>query len=103
MRRGVPAETGIPVFALHAKTLVVDSTTVYIGTFNLDPRSQNLNTEVGMIVHDAGLARVVEQSIETDMSPANSWDAADDPDRHAPFGRRARILFWQLMPIQPLL
>ena len=103
MRRGVPADTGFPVFALHAKTLVVDTTTVYIGTFNLDPRSQNLNTEVGIIIRDAGLARVVEQSIETDMSPANSWVAADDPDRQAPFGKRARVRFWQLMPIQPLL
>ncbi|MEO7387335.1 MAG: phospholipase D-like domain-containing protein, partial [Gammaproteobacteria bacterium] len=31
---------------------MVDERAVFIGTFNLDPRSQNLNTEVGVIIHD---------------------------------------------------
>ncbi|MCP5328505.1 MAG: phospholipase D-like domain-containing protein [Steroidobacteraceae bacterium] len=33
-----------PVFTLHAKSMVVDRERVYIGTYNLDPRSENLNT-----------------------------------------------------------
>nr|WP_320116822.1 phospholipase D family protein [uncultured Desulfuromonas sp.] len=36
-----------PVFAIHAKTLVIDGEKLFVGTFNLDPRSANLNTEVG--------------------------------------------------------
>ena len=39
-----------PIFALHAKSMVIDGATTYIGTYNLDPRSENLNTEVGVIV-----------------------------------------------------
>ncbi len=31
-----------PVFAIHAKSMVIDGTTLFIGTFNLDPRSANL-------------------------------------------------------------
>ena len=100
-----PAATGkTPVFSLHAKTLVIDSKTVYIGTFNFDPRSENLNTEVGAIIHDEALARAVEASIETDMSPGNSWDVAkDDPDQYVSFAKRSKVRIFQLMPIKPLL
>ena len=70
---------------------MVDSKIVYVGTFNFDPRSENLNTEVGAIIHDEALARAVEASIETDMAPGNSWDAAkDDPDQHVSLPSEAR-------------
>ncbi len=93
-----------PIFSLHAKTLVIDGKTVYIGTFNFDPRSQNLNTEVGVIIHDEALARAVEASIETDMAPGNSWNAAtDDPDQHATLAKRSKVRLYQIMPIKPLL
>jgi len=103
MARSASADAAPPIFAIHAKTLVVDSATVYIGTFNLDPRSENLNTEVGVIARDDRLARSVEAAIETDMQPSNSWNAAENPDRHVSFVKRARARFWQLMPIKPLL
>ena len=104
MRRSAAMRDKTPVFALHAKTMVVDSKVVYIGTFNLDPRSENLNTEVGVIVHNEALARVVEAAIETDMQPGNSWNAASDrPDQYVSFFKRGRARFWQLMPIKPLL
>jgi putative cardiolipin synthase len=93
-----------PVFALHAKSMVIDGSTVYIGTFNFDPRSQNLNTEVGIVVRDATLARQVEASIETDMAPGNSWDAArDDPDSHASLAKRSKVRLYQWLPLKPLL
>jgi len=104
MQRSPAANRKAPVFSLHAKTLVIDAKTVYIGTFNFDPRSENLNTEVGAIIHDEALARAVEASIETDMAPGNSWDAArDDPDQHVSFAKRIKVRFYQLMPIKPLL
>jgi cardiolipin synthase C len=93
-----------PIFSLHAKTMVIDSRIVFIGTFNFDPRSENLNTEVGAIIHDEALARAVEASIETDMAPGNSWDAAtDDPDQYVSFSKRSKTRFFQLMPIKPVL
>ncbi len=93
-----------PVFALHAKTLVVDESTVFIGTYNLDPRSENLNTETGVVVEDADIAARVAQAIRTDMLPENSWNAATDaPDSHAAFGKRSKVRFWQMLPIKPLL
>jgi hypothetical protein len=45
----------------------------------------------------------VRAAIEADMAPANAWSAADDPDRHASFGKRAQVRFWQLLPLRPIL
>ena len=93
-----------PIFALHAKTLVVDDGIVYIGTYNLDPRSENLNTEVGVVIHDEHQAKAVAAAIQTDMKPENSWNAAsDDPDGFASLLKRTRASIWQLAPIKPLL
>ncbi len=93
-----------PVFAIHAKSMVVDSRITFIGTYNFDPRSENLNTEVGAIIHNETLARAVEQAIETDMLPGNSWDAAkDNPDRHASMVKRSKAKLWQQTPLKPLL
>ena len=104
MQRSPTATKKMPVFALHAKTIVVDSKIVYVGTFNFDPRSENLNTEVGAIIHDEALARAVEASIETDMAPGNSWDAAkDDPDQYVSLAKRSKARLFQMMPIKPLL
>lgn len=104
MQRAATMKDKSPVFALHAKTMVVDSKIVYIGTFNVDPRSENLNTEVGVIAHNESLARAVEAKIETDMRPGNSWNAATDkPDQHVPISKRSKVRFWQSMPIRPLL
>jgi putative cardiolipin synthase len=75
-----------------------------VGTFNLDPRSQNLNTEVGVVIHDARQAAAVGAAIAADMLPANSWQAAtDNPDQYADLVKRSRVRFWQLLPLRPLL
>lgn len=97
-------EDNAPVFAIHAKTLVIDGRQLFIGTFNLDPRSANLNTEVGVIVDSVELAQRVEEKIERDMLPVNSWDSAnDEPDSFAPLGKRLKIVFWKLIPLDDIL
>ena len=42
---------------LHAKTAVVDGRTVFIGSMNLDPRSDTQNTELGIFVDSPELAK----------------------------------------------
>ncbi len=105
MQQRIPALAGEPpIFSLHSKTIVVDSKVAYIGTFNLDPRSENLNTEVGAIIHDAGVARAVQAQIERDMAPGSSWNAAtDEPDRHVAATKRAKVRLLQVLPLRPLL
>lgn len=102
MSRVNPPETP-PVFALHAKSMTVDDRVAYIGTFNFDPRSENLNTEVGAIVRDAGFARRLRAIMEADMRPENSWRAVDEPDRYVPLTKRGQVRLWQLLPLKPLL
>ncbi len=94
----------VPIFAIHAKSMVVDGTTLFVGTFNLDPRSVHLNTEVGVLINNRQLASQVEQAIQADMALSNSWLAGrDKPDRYAPFVKRFKIWFWGLFPLDPLL
>lgn len=94
-----------PVFAIHAKSLVIDGRVVYIGTFNLDPRSANLNTEVGVLVDNIELGRQLTRSIERDIHSDNSWKATLDynPDEHVSRGKRARVWFYRALPIEPIL
>jgi cardiolipin synthase C len=99
----LPATGATATFGLHAKTMVIDSKVAFIGTYNLDPRSENLNTEVGVVIYNESLARAVEQAIETDMQAANSWNAADGPDRHVSLAKRGKVRFWQWLPVKPLL
>jgi len=58
---------------LHAKAMVVDRGRVYVGSMNFDPRSANINTEMGVFIDSASLADALARWIELDMSPANSW------------------------------
>jgi len=44
---------------LHAKTAVIDRRLVFIGSMNLDPRSANKNTELGIIIESPELAKEV--------------------------------------------
>ena len=71
-----PAEGGekeLPFLCIHAKSFVLDGRVAYIGTYNLDPRSANLNTEVGLLVYDEQVAALLKEDILNDMAPRNSW------------------------------
>ncbi len=94
-----------PIFALHAKSMVIDGKTLYIGTFNLDPRSANLNTEVGLLVDSKELARQLTESIERDIDPANSWQTTEDfnPDSKVSRGKRFKNWVNWLLPMEPVL
>jgi len=94
-----------PVFALHAKSLVIDGRIFYIGTFNLDPRSANLNTEVGVLADHQALAHQLSASIERDIEPENSWRTTKDfnPDSEVGVAKRMRVWFTRLLPIEPVL
>ena len=62
--------------SLHAKSMVVDRRWVMIGSHNFDPRSDDYNTESGIIIDDPDFARIVRASILADIRPRNSWVVA---------------------------
>src|SRR5690606_8407776 len=45
--------------SLHTKAYVVDDRRGFVGSFNMDPRSINLNTEMGVLFDDPALARAL--------------------------------------------
>jgi len=94
-----------PIFALHAKSMVIDDNKIFIGTFNLDPRSANLNTEVGVLIESPVLARQLTSSIARDLRPENSWRTTveQNPDREVSRSKRLELGFVNLFPIDPIL
>ena len=53
--------------SLHAKTFAVDDHQVFIGSYNVDPRSANINTEMGVIINDDELARQLHEALDDDL------------------------------------
>jgi putative cardiolipin synthase len=66
---------------LHIKAMVVDRQWVFIGSMNLDPRSMQLNSEMGAIIDSPCLAEALARLMERDMAPDNSWQVQLDPQR----------------------
>ena len=58
---------------LHTKAAVYDRKMAWVGSFNSDPRSRKVNTEMGMMIHSRLLAQLVTEFIETGMQPDNSY------------------------------
>ncbi|MGE4431947.1 MAG: phospholipase D family protein [Sphingobium sp.] len=50
---------------LHAKTFAVDGDRLFIGSFNFDPRSLHLNTELGFVIESPRLASAISGAFET--------------------------------------
>ena len=48
---------------LHAKTYTVDGRSIFVGSFNLDPRSARLNTEMGLVIDSAALAERLSSDV----------------------------------------
>jgi putative cardiolipin synthase len=53
---------------LHAKSAVLDDEMALIGSFNMDPRSQHLNTETAVAIHDKGTAQQLRHNIDAHKS-----------------------------------
>jgi len=66
---------------LHTKAMVIDRERAFVGSMNLDPRSEILNSEMGVIIDSPALAEKLAQRMERDMEGSNSWQvvvAEDD-------------------------
>ena len=65
--------------ALHTKAMVFDRKAVFIGSFNLDPRSAVINTEAGLYIESAELAEQLMAYMAAGVMPANSYRVLLDP------------------------
>ena len=66
--------------ALHTKAMAFDHEAVFIGSFNLDPRSAVINTEAGLYIESRELAERLITYMATGVVSANSYRVLLDPD-----------------------
>ena len=64
--------------ALHARGMVFDREWVWIGSFNLDPRSIGINTEVGVMIDSPEIATKVAAFMESAMAPGSAYHVTLD-------------------------
>ncbi len=65
---------------LHTKAMVIDRRRSFVGSMNLDPRSEVINAEMGVVIDSEPLAALLAAEMERDMGPANSWRVTLQPD-----------------------
>ena len=65
--------------SLHAKTFAVDRQRIFVGSFNFDPRSLELNTEMGLVIESPALAAALDKRL-TQSTPAHAYQVRLDPD-----------------------
>jgi putative cardiolipin synthase len=102
---------------LHAKSVVVDRSKVFIGSMNFDPRSEKHNTEMGLFIDSPQLAREVLRLMDLDKLQASfrvviapdgglRWLANDDEgevsfDREPEVDFNTRLWLELLAPLAP--
>jgi len=103
--------------SLHAKTFALDRERIFVGSFNFDPRSARLNTEMGIVVESPALAARLSQALDRDISNiayevrlssdgGMEWiegDARYTSEPGAGMLRRLWIDFLSILPIEWLL
>jgi putative cardiolipin synthase len=112
---------GSSASSLHSKTLAVDRSRVFIGSFNFDPRSARLNTEMGFVIDSPVLAgrissafdhRIPVEAYEVRLSPERKlyWlerrgnsVVRHDVEPGTSLGQRAGVWLMSLLPIDWLL
>ena len=83
-----------PIFGLHAKSMVIDGEITVIGTFNLDPRSANLNTECIVIINSQKISSGVLEGMEEEFLPENSWETTLEFNPDSEVNNFKRLKTW---------
>ena len=77
--RGPGGSGGSSGASLHAKTFCVDRQRIFVGSFNLDPRSARLNTEMGVVLESPRLAAQLGTAFDAEV-PAQAYEVRLAPD-----------------------
>ncbi|MET0154450.1 MAG: phospholipase D family protein [Candidatus Binatia bacterium] len=80
MKREWSLRAGRSNAALHTKSVVFDRESVFIGSFNLDPRSASLNTEIGVMIDSTEIAGQVGELMDEGVSPGSAFHITLDSD-----------------------
>jgi putative cardiolipin synthase len=99
--------------SLHTKALTIDGSIVFVGSYNLDPRSTSLNCEQGVFVDNDVIASQLEQLFASETTGERAWEVTlvdgklrwsdgkktwdDTPE--ASFGRKFQAWAARVLPV----
>jgi putative cardiolipin synthase len=100
---------GLSKSSLHAKTMAVDGEGIFVGSFNFDPRSMNLNNEIGILFYEPVMASQSSENfdkyinkvafrvelVEDDNGRETLRWTANEADRKVVFYDEPYAGFWQ--------
>jgi putative cardiolipin synthase len=73
-------ETQLDKLTLHTKGILIDRKRVFVGSLNLDPRSIDINTEMGLLVDSAEMVSGMTDSVREHI-PLVAYQVKMDEDR----------------------
>ena len=65
---------------LHAKALLIDDDLSFVGSANLDPRSLNINTEMGLLLRSREFSQSLRDCLSIDFDRRNAWHLQESAD-----------------------
>jgi cardiolipin synthase C len=80
MKRRWSILSGTSRAAMHNKFIVFDRKSVFIGSFNLDPRSSTLNTEIGVMIDSPEIASEAARIMDEGVLPGSAYHVTLDND-----------------------
>jgi putative cardiolipin synthase len=107
--------------SLHAKTFSIDRSRAFVGSFNFDPRSYNLNTELGVVIDSPKLADSISATLDQDLAHSayqvllkdrgglewvertDQGEVRYDKEPGTGFWKRFGVSFMSILPIEWLL
>jgi putative cardiolipin synthase len=117
-KQRVFGSSGPPRASLHSKFYTVDGKDVIVGSYNLDPRSTELNTEIAIVIHSRALAAQANKLFYQLIAPEQSYkvistkeglrwltrengqDVVYDHEPGAGIGRSLEAALMSLLPIE---
>ena len=116
---------GLSKSSLHAKTMEFDQKAMFVGSFNFDQRSLNINTEIGILFYEPGLAANasrhfdehidevafrVELVSDKDGSESLRWTGIEkgetivfNQEPYAGFWKRLSVNLMRVLPVDSML
>ncbi|MGI9343702.1 MAG: phospholipase D family protein [Gammaproteobacteria bacterium] len=109
---------GAALATLHTKGFIVDDKELFLGSFNWDPRSVNINTELGVIMKSPELARYVHERLAASrdadtyevvlndkgkvrwVDRAGDEDVILDKEPQTSWWRRFTVGFYRILPVK---
>jgi len=116
---------GLSKSSLHAKALAIDGEVMFVGSFNFDPRSLNINNEIGILFHSSEIAlpssinfnnHIAEVAFRVELvknkngSESLKWTGIEDGvevvfehEPYASFWERFKVNLMRILPIDSML